>query len=77
MTYEKYGMVYDCYHCKRETEQDIKQCSNNAYTRSIDECQWKTVINNDLIKIANGNKMLTFPALEEIIKNKSIEREEK
>ena len=72
MTREKYGMVWDCYHCIRESEYDIKMCSNHAYNRAIDECQWKTVINNDLLKIANGNKMLTFPALEKIIKEEGI-----
>ena len=78
MTKEKYGMVWDCYHCIRETEYDIKMCPNNAYDRSTDECQWKEIKDNDLLKIANGNKMLTFPALEQIveedIKNKSIEK---
>ena len=72
MSREKYGMIWDCYHCKRGTEHEIKECPNHAYNRSIEECQWKRVKDNDLLKIANGNRILTFPALEEIIKEEGI-----
>ena len=72
MSREKYGMIWDCYHCRRGTESEIKECPNNAYNRNIKRCDWEVIVKNDVLKIATGNKMPTFPVLEEIVKAEGI-----
>lgn len=62
-----YDKVKDCYECDGSLKATYK-CHNQIYNSHMKKCVYKIATNNDLKKISNGNKNLTFPILEEIIR---------
>ena len=70
--------VRECFYCfgKKDTCPEYQEYQS-FLGKDLLQCPWSMVVRSDVEKIITGNGCLTFPVLEEIIREDSTERRKK
>ena len=78
MNYLQKEKVRECFYCfgKKDTCPQYMEYTE-LLGKDLKQCPWNMVVRSDIEKIITGNGVLTFPVLEEIIREDSTERRQK